>query len=79
MVLLTVLMVIVLMMSVGTLCVHLHRSVREFCAGYEEAAHYATTWNKCSSNLPDRWVQRRAHCLIEPARHFFAFRPIRVR
>lgn len=56
MVLLTVLIVIVLMMSVGALCVHLHRSVREFCAGYEEAAHYVSTWNKCSSNLPDRGV-----------------------
>lgn len=70
MVLLTVLMVIVLMMSVSALCVHLHRSVREFCAGYAEAADYVSTWNKCSSNLPDRWVQRLAPCLIEPARHF---------
>ncbi len=43
MVLLTVLMVIVLMMSVGALCVHLHRSVREFRAGYAEAEHYVTT------------------------------------
>lgn len=43
MILFTVLMVIVLLMSVGALCVHLRRSVREFRAGYAEAEHYATT------------------------------------
>lgn len=38
----TVLMFILLLMSVAALCVQLHRSVREFRAGYAEAERLAT-------------------------------------